>query len=403
MGGVMVTRWLFPLALVAATLTSARPAAAQEPSFNDAAALQKSGDFDAAAAEYRRFLDAHPANVEARSNLGVVLMQLGRYEEAIAAYRAALSIAPSNITVQLNLGLAFYKSEQLGDAAEAFKRVLAAQPDGIQARYLAADCQLRLGRAAEAIALLAPVEVSRGDDPALSYLLGMAYLSNKEIEKGQLWIDRILRHGDSAQARVMMGIAKRGAGDLKGAAEDLKEAVALDPALPGVHALYAQALLEAGNPDLARPEFEAELARNALDFDAHLYMGVLLKAEENYDDALQHFTRALGVRPGDLRTRNQIASVALARRDTTTAIDMLEAIVKEAPSFLEAHVALATAYYRLQRKADADRERAIVERLNQEKDARERARTPREAAIIRRRMTLCFENHWSVFVSRLTV
>ena len=37
----------------------------------------------------------------------------------------------------------------------------------------------------------------------------------------------------------------------------------------------------------------------------------------------------------------------------------------------------ATAYYRLQRKADGDRERAIVDRLNQEKDARERARTPR--------------------------
>jgi hypothetical protein len=52
---------------------------------------------------------------------------------------------------------------------------------------------------------------------------------------------------------------------------------------------------------------------------------------------------------------------------------MLEAIVKEAPSFLEAHVALATAYYRLQRKVDGDRERAIVEKLNQEKDAKDRA------------------------------
>jgi tetratricopeptide (TPR) repeat protein len=373
MGGVMLTGWLLPLALVAATLTSARPAQAPDPSFAAAAALQQSGKFDAAAAEYRRFLVAHPTNLEARSNLGVVLMQLGRYEEAIAEYRTALTIAPSNNTVRLNLGLAFYKSDQVGDAADAFKRVLSAQPDNLQARYLAADCQLRLGRPTEAIALLAPVEVSRAEDPALSYLLGMAYLSNKEIEKGQLWIDRILRHGDSAQARVMMGVAKRGAGDLKGATEDLKEAVALDPALPGVHGLYAQALLEAGNPDQARSQFEAELSRNPLDFDAHLYMGLLLKTEQDYDGALDHLNRALGVRPGDLRTRNQIASVALAKRDTATATDMLEAIVKEAPSFIEAHVALATAYYRLQRKADGDRERAIVERLNQEKEARDRA------------------------------
>ena len=57
-------------------------------------------------------------------------------------------------------------------------------------------------------------------------------------------IDRILRQGDSAQARVMMGVAKRGAGDMNGAVDDLKRAVELDPELPGVHGLYAQALLE---------------------------------------------------------------------------------------------------------------------------------------------------------------
>jgi tetratricopeptide (TPR) repeat protein len=277
----------------------------------------------------------------------------------------------------LNLGLAFYKSDKLDEAVDAFARVLADRPDNLQARYLAADCQLRLDHAADAITLLTPLETTRSDDPMLSYLLGMAYLSTKQTDKGQVLIDRILRHGDSAEAQVMMGMAKRGAGDLKGAAEDLKRAVDLNPDLPGVRALYAQALLEAGNPDVARGEFEAELKRNPLDFDANLYMGLLLKNEQAYDDSLRHFTRALGVRPGDLRTRNQIASVALARRDTTLAIEMLEAIVKEAPSYVEAHVALATAYYRVQRKAEGDSERAIVERLNQEKDARDRVRTPR--------------------------
>jgi tetratricopeptide (TPR) repeat protein len=376
-GGVMLTRWFPPLVVAIVVLTVAGPADAQDPSFDTAAALQKSGKFEAAAAEYGRFLETHSDNVEARSNLGVVLMQLGRYEEAIAAYRTALSIAPSNATVRLNLGLAFYKSDKLDDAVEAFMRVLAERPDNLQARYLAADCQLRLDHAAAAITLLAPLEATRSDDPMLSYLLGMAYLSTKQTDKGQVLIDRILRHGDSAEAQVMMGMAKRGAGDLKGAAEDLKRAVDLNPDLPGVRALYAQALLEAGNPDLARGEFEAELKRNPLDFDANLYMGLLLKNEQAYDDSLRYFTRALGVRPGDLRTRNQIASVALARRDTTLAIEMLEAIVKEAPSYVEAHVALATAYYRVQRKAEGDRERAIVERLNQEKDARDRVRTPR--------------------------
>jgi Tfp pilus assembly protein PilF len=45
---------------------------------------------------------------------------------------------------------------------------------------------------------------------------------------------------------------------------------------------------------------------------------------------------------------------------------LLEQIVTEAPDAIDAHVQLATAYNRLKRKDDADRERAIVDRLNRE-------------------------------------
>ena len=133
-GRVMLTRWTLPLVVAAIALAGARHSAAQDlPSFNSAAALQNSGKFEEAAAEYGRFLQAHPDNVEARSNLGVVLMHLGRYEDAIAAYRAALSIAPSNVAVRLNLGLAFYKSDKLAEAVAEFTKVLAAQPENLQA------------------------------------------------------------------------------------------------------------------------------------------------------------------------------------------------------------------------------------------------------------------------------
>ena len=49
----------------------------------------------------------------------------------------------------------------------------------------------------------------------------------------------------------------------------------------------------------------------------------------------------------------------------------LERLTKESPQFVEAHVSLATVYYRLKRKEDGDRERAIVLKLNAEKQAAE--------------------------------
>jgi tetratricopeptide (TPR) repeat protein len=346
---------------------SADPLAA----FKRAVSLQQAGNFEDAAAAYREFLAAHPKNVEARSNLGVVLTRLGRFQEAIEAYREALEVDPANTAVRLNLGIALYKAARYADAARELSTVSAAAPDNQQARYLEADCHLRLGEPGRVIALLAPYEAARPDDLVLAYMLGLAYLQDHQTEQGQRLVDRILKNGDSAEARLMMGVAKRAVQDLAGSLEDLARAVALNPDLPGVHSLYGQALLETGNRDKARVELDEELKRNPLDFDANLLIGVMLKDEAEYDRALAHFKKALGLRPGDAAVRYQIATVHVSQGQTEFALPLLESIVKDAPKFLEAHVSLATVYYRLQRRDDADRERAIVDELNKEIQAKQ--------------------------------
>jgi thioredoxin-like negative regulator of GroEL len=58
------------------------------------------------------------------------------------------------------------------------------------------------------------------------------------------------------------------------------------------------------------------------------------------------------------------------------ALRMLEAIAKEAPDVVEVHVQLATAYNRLKRKEDAQREREIIDRLNAEAQAKQRGSAP---------------------------
>ena len=185
-------------------------------------------------------------------------------------------------------------------------------------------------------------------------------------------VDRILKRGDSAEAHLMMGMAKRGAQDLAGGLEELGKAVALNPELPGVHALYGRALLETGNRDRAQAEFEAELARNPLDFDAHLYLGVLLKEDAEVrrgDGPLRAAPSASGPAIRACATRSSRSTCRAAR--PTGPCPLLEAIVKEAPAFLEAHVTLATVYYRLKRREDGDRERAIIDALNKEIQAKQ--------------------------------
>jgi len=65
------------------------------------------------------------------------------------------------------------------------------------------------------------------------------------------------------------------------------------------------------------------------------------------------------------------AILDLAAGEMDRACATLEKVVKQSPQFLEAHVSLAQVYYRLKRKADGDRERAIVQKLKAEQDAKQ--------------------------------
>jgi hypothetical protein len=44
-------------------------------------------------------------------------------------------------------------------------------------------------------------------------------------------------------------------------------------------------------------------------------------------------------------------------------------MIKQAPRFVEAHISLAAVYYRLGRKADGDREKALSQKLTMEQRA----------------------------------
>jgi Tfp pilus assembly protein PilF len=69
--------------------------------------------------------------------------------------------------------------------------------------------------------------------------------------------------------------------------------------------------------------------------------------------------------------RYQLALLAVEDGSLDKAREMLEALVKESPQFLEAHVSLAQVYFRLKRTDDGKRERAIVLRLTAEAQARQ--------------------------------
>jgi tetratricopeptide (TPR) repeat protein len=356
------------LALIAcfASLSLAQP---PDTLLRKAVELHQAGDMPGAIAAYRAYLKLEPKSVMARSNLGAALSKTGQYEDAIVEYRQALQLEPRNLPIRVNLGLAYYKTAQISEAAEELAKAVQQQPGNRQAVFLLADCKLRLGENKKVIELLSPLEQASPNDKALIYLLGTALIRANQASRGQVLVNRILREGESAEAHLLLGTTKMQAQEFAEALVDLKRAVELNPQLPDVYSYYGLALLTTGDMAAAADAFRKELETNPNDFVSNLQLGVIFKQDQRYDEARSSFDRALRVRPGDPGVRYQLATLDLAIGNIEQACKGLEQLVKETPQFVEAHVSLATVYYRLKRKEDGDRERAIVLKLNAESQA----------------------------------
>ena len=346
-------------------------AAEVERALDRAVESHKAGELAAAIGQYQAILARYPGRVDVRSNLGAALVQLGRFEEAIAEYKRALADDSRNAAIRFNLALAFYKAANFAEATDELKQVVTAQPENANAVLLLADCQLRLGADRQVIELLTPLDAKFGGNPVFNYLLGMALIYDQQLEKGQVLIDRILRGGDSAEVRVLLGAAHMMTQDYQNALKEFERARALNPKVPTLHALYGRALMLTGETERAAQAFRRELEINPNDFESNLYIGLLLKKEAKHGEALGYLERAARVRPKEVNARYHIGSIYLTVGKVVEAQHLLEQIVKEAPDFVEAHVLLATAYYRLKRKEEGDREGALIQKLTAERQARQ--------------------------------
>jgi tetratricopeptide (TPR) repeat protein len=334
--------------------------------------LHQKGDLENAIRTYQAYLAQRPAHSEARSNLGAALAKLGRYQEAITQYQQALAQDVDNLAVRFNLAVAYYKTARFELAAQALTTIYAAQPAHKSALLLLSDCQLRLGNYLKVIELLTPLERVEPDNRAVAYLLGMAFINTQQLEQGKARIDRILSAGDTAEAHLLMGAAHLAINDFKPAVREFQRALELNPKLPTLNSLYGQTLKRMGASDEAAQAFQRELQLNPHNFEANLHLGILLRQAQQLPEASQHFQQALLLRPGEFNARFHLASLDVAYGKLPEAMTALEALVKDAPTFVAAHVTLASVYYRLRRKADGDREQAIVNQLNAEQQAKER-------------------------------
>jgi Flp pilus assembly protein TadD len=270
----------------------------------------------------------------------------------------------------LNLALAHYKLGQYEAVTGLLLPLQPQQPGNLQMALLLAASLMQRNESGKVVEVLSPLESKVPTSGALAFLLGTALLNEGQVTRAQRVLDRILRDGESAETQLLLGAIKLRAREFNAAVENLKRAAELNPELPEVHSYYGRALRAAGDTPAATQEFRAELARNPNDFVSNLEISVLLKQEGSLAEARKCLGAALKVRPDDPGALYQLASIDVMEGRNEQARVTLERIVKASPNFTEAQVSLATVYYRLNRREDGDRVRAIVRKLQDEEQQR---------------------------------
>jgi len=153
-------------------------------------------------------------------------------------------------------------------------------------------------------------------------------------------------------------------------AEDVyRKILAAHPHTPGIHFRIGRVILsEPKTPEtaqLAEKQFEAELQIDPRNADAEYVLGELARENENWPDAIKHFTRATQLDPGFQQAFLGLGMALNSAERYSEAVAPLSEYVKSVPADPTGHYQLAIAYNRVGRAQEASEQIAIFQKASQ--------------------------------------
>jgi tetratricopeptide (TPR) repeat protein len=338
--------------------------------FQRAISEQQHGEYKSAIKDYRDYLALRPNAVEAEVNLGAALSRTGQFDEAIKLYLAALPSLTYKNPVLLDLGLAYFKKGDFTNAHEQFAAVNKLQPQDLKVAILLGDTDVKLGKEEDAIPLLEPFDKENSSNLDFQYVFGLALIKTGHLRDGVARIEKVADSGNSADAYQLAGATLLQMNEFERARHNLEAALRLDPKLPGIYTMVGEARDKTGRTSEAESAFLKALQVSPDDFEANLYVGGILYKRRDLDKAKPYLDKALKLKPKDTMARYESAMLESASGQYEAAALKLEQLVKDDPEWLEPHVELASLYYKLHRPQDGAKERAVVDRITAEQQAK---------------------------------
>lgn len=306
----------------------------------------------------REIVSLQPDNLNAQANLGVLLFFQGKYADAIPRLHAAIQMQPSLWRIQGLLGIA---EKRNGDPESARKDLETAFPNLHEVKFQKeAGLELiELESASGDLARALEVTEKLTDLlPGDAQVLFVAYEISEQLTYKSL-LNMMVLAPDSAEMHMMMAGELARLGDRNHAIAQYREAIRLNPKLPGVHYELGEQLRASPDPALnaqAEEQYKAALQVNRYDERAWLRLGESVAAKGDYKTAEADYRKALELQPRDSDAETDLAIAMISTNRTSEAIPLLETAEKDDPTNTTAHYRLSQLYRRAGKTQDAERE-----------------------------------------------
>jgi tetratricopeptide (TPR) repeat protein len=266
------------------------------------------------------------------------------------------------------LGVAYYHANEPARAIELLAAAVDRLPPGsiekVEATQVLGLSLYLLGRVADALPYLERTREAVPNNTELAYVLGMAYIQTRQLDKArQAWARTFAVKPSSAAAHLLTAqmMIRAELDDLADA--ELRLALKQDPKLPHVHYLLGQTALFRGRLDESIALLRKELEINPADAMALLRLGDAYVRQMKWDDAIGALQRSVWINPNFSGPYILLGRAYVKKGELGTAEGMLRRAVELDPNNKAAHYLLAQVLQQTGRAEDAQREFEAAERL----------------------------------------
>lgn len=180
-----------------------------------------------------------------------------------------------------------------------------------------------------------------------------------------LTLDTLPNYQDAGMRLLVRGTQKLQAGDVVGAAQDLREAARLRPDMPEVFHNLGFAFEKSGDTRNAIKAYEKAIALNPNYAAALNNLGFLLATQEiDVQRAVQVCQRAVQLEPASVSFRDSLGWACYKAGRQDEAINHFRAALKADPNFFKSHFHLGFVEFTRKNYAEASRHFVAVLRLN---------------------------------------